>query len=68
MALVGFSLSNAVAYRLIESSALKPFLGKGVFMPGVFSWQVFVPLFLLFFLTWMFVAIWNEKTEKFVLF
>ena len=43
-------------------------LGKGVFIPDTLTWYVTVPSFLVFFIFWAFVAIWNEKSEKFVIF
>jgi hypothetical protein len=34
----------------------------------VFTWELTVPLFILFFVLWAFVAIWNEESETFVIF
>ncbi len=66
--LVAFSLTNPLALNLIKTSGLDDTLGKGVFMPGVFTWHLGLPLFMGFLLFWALVAIWNEKTEKFVIF
>jgi uncharacterized membrane protein YedE/YeeE len=68
MTLIGFSLANALTNKGLAAYDLSSKLGKGVFMPDVFSWEMTIPLFILFFLIWVFVAIWNEETEKFVIF
>lgn len=68
LALIGFSLANPLTAKAIESFQLTKILGKGVFMPDVFSWPLTIPLFILFFVAWAFVAIWNEESEKFVIF
>jgi uncharacterized membrane protein YedE/YeeE len=68
LALIGFSLSNSAAANAIAALKLSDKLGKGVFMPDVFTWQIAVPLFIIFFSLWAFIAIWNEKSEKFVIF
>ncbi len=68
MTLIGFALANALTRKFIVAFELKDALGKGIFMPDIFSWQFTIPLFVLFFVSWIFLAIWNEKTEKFVIF
>lgn len=68
MTLVGFSLSNSLAAKAIASFNLADKLGKGVFMPDVFTWEITIPLFIIFFVLWAFIAIWNEESEKFVIF
>ena len=68
MTLIGFSLTNALTHKVLEAFELKDKLGHGIFMPDIFSWQLVIPLFLIFFICWVFVAIWNEETEKFVIF
>jgi len=68
MTLVGFSLANALTQKFIAAYNISEKLGKGVFMPDVFSWAMTIPLFIVFFLVWVFLAIWNEETEKFVIF
>jgi uncharacterized protein len=68
MTLIGFSLANALTNNFLAAHELKDKLGKGIFMPDIFTWQLTIPLFLLFFISWVLLAIWNEKTEKFVIF
>lgn len=68
MTLLGFALSNSLVAKAINASGISDKLGKGVFMPDVFSWELVIPLFVLFFVLWAFVAIWNEETETFVIF
>ena len=43
-------------------------MGEGLFIPDTLTWYVTVPAFIVFFVFWAFVAIWNEKSEKFVIF
>ncbi len=66
--LVAFALANSSAARLLTVLNLDEKLGKGVSLISVFSWSVALPLFFIFLLAWVFIAIWNEKTEKFVIF
>ena len=66
--LMGFSLANSFANTFLTLYEIKDKLGKGVFMPDVFSWQLTIPVFVLFFMAWAFWAIWNEETEMFVIF
>jgi uncharacterized protein len=68
MTLIGFALSNSLAAKGLAALNLSDKLGKGVFMPDVFTWQVTIPLFIIFFMLWAFIAIWNEESEKFVIF
>ena len=68
MTMIGFALSNALAAKAITALNLSDRLGKGVFMPDVFTWQATIPLFIIFFVMWAFIAIWNEDSEKFVIF
>ncbi len=68
VALVGFSLTNPMVLNIIKMTGIEAKLGSGIFMPKVFTWYFGLPLFLIFLLFWTFVAIWNEKTEKFVIF
>lgn len=68
MTMIGFALSNALATKAITALKLSDRLGKGIFMPEVFTWEVTIPLFVVFFVMWAFIAIWNEESEKFVIF
>jgi hypothetical protein len=66
--LVTFALANSLVSKLLLSSGLGEKLGKDIFLPDILTWQITVPLTLLFFLAWVLVAMWNEETEKFVVF
>lgn len=68
VALVGFSLTNPMVLNIIKKTGFEAKLGSGIYMPEVFTWYLGLPLFLIILLFWTFVAIWNEKTEKFVIF
>jgi len=68
MTLIGFALSNALTSKAIAALKLSDKLGKGIFMPEVFTWGMTIPLFIIFFVMWAFIAIWNEESEKFVIF
>ena len=68
MALVSFALTNAAAMRFIEAYDIRHYLGKGLYLPGVFSWQLGLPFFMAILLLWTLMAAWNEKTEKLVIF
>jgi len=68
LTLIGFALSNALAAKAIAALKLSDRLGKGIFMPEVFTWQITIPLFIIFFVMWAFIAIWNEESERFVIF
>ena len=68
LTLVGFALTNPMVARLLTTTGIEDKLGTGIFLPAVFSWYIGLPLFLTFLLLWALVAIWNEKTEKFVIF
>ena len=54
--------------RFIENYDIRHYLGKGLYLPGVFSWQLGIPLFMAILLLWTLMAAWNEKTEKLVIF
>lgn len=66
--LIGFSLTNSMLLNILKKTGLGEKLGSGVYLPNVFTWYFALPLFLIFLLFWALVAIWNEKTEKFVIF
>jgi uncharacterized protein len=34
----------------------------------VFSWELTLPLYGIFFLLWVLIAAWNEKSDKLVIF
>jgi len=66
--LVTFFLSNSMTGKLLQVSGLNKWLGKDIFLPKYLSWQLTIPLMLAFFIFWMLLAMWNEETEKFVVF
>jgi uncharacterized protein len=66
--LVAFALANSSAARLLTVLKLDEKLGKGISLISVFSWPIALPVFFMILLTWVFIAVWNEKTEKFVIF
>jgi uncharacterized membrane protein YedE/YeeE len=66
--LIAFATANSSLSMILKQMDLYKNLGKGVFIPDALTWYVTIPLFLAFFVFWAFVAIWNEKSEKFVVF
>ena len=68
MTMIGFALSNALTSKAIAALKLADKLGKGVFMPDIFTWGMTIPAFIIFFVMWAFIAIWNEESEQFVIF
>ncbi len=68
IAVLCFCITNPVVYILIRRLDLVEMLGKGVYVPDVFTWYLTIPMYVLFFLLIVYIAIWNEKSEKFVIF
>jgi uncharacterized membrane protein YedE/YeeE len=68
VALVGFALSQSLVYMFLRRADLLDKLGRAIFMPDLFSWQLTMPILAIILIFWAFVAIWNEKAEKFVIF
>ncbi len=66
--LVPFCLSMSFFYPLLQNAGWFDKLGSAVYLPAVFSWQWTLPLYGIFFLLWVLIAAWNEKSEKFVIF
>jgi hypothetical protein len=66
--MVAFALTNSLLAGWIERNELSGALGEGVFIPDSLTWSITIPSFLIFFVFWAFVAIWNEKSETFVMF
>ena len=66
--LLAFALSNSLLATVLKRNDLYDKMGQGMFIPDTLTWYVTVPAFLVFFIFWAFVAIWNEKSEKFVVF
>lgn len=68
VAFFAFAVTNSGLAMTLKRFDLYDKMGEGLFIPDVLSWYITVPLFLLFFVFWAFVAIWNEKSERFVIF
>ncbi|TVQ95318.1 MAG: hypothetical protein EA399_18285 [Desulfovibrionales bacterium] len=68
IAVVSFALFNSLGFAALERFGIREKLGSGVFMPDVFGWPFALMLYGLVALGWALWAIWNEKTEKFVIF
>jgi len=66
--LLAFAATNSALAAVLKHADIYDKMGKGLFIPDTLTWYVTVPSFLLFFTFWAFVAIWNEKSEKFVVF
>ncbi len=66
--LVSFALSDAFTDRVFRFLGISEWLGKDIFLPDILSWPLTMPLITAFFLLWVVAAVWNEKTEKFVVF
>jgi len=68
IAVASFSLSNSLGFAFLERIEIRDWLGSGVFMPEVFGWPVALAVFVIIPVAWALWAIWNEKSEKFVIF
>jgi uncharacterized membrane protein YedE/YeeE len=67
-AVISFCIVNPLVVEAVKYSGIEHLLGKGLFVPKVLTWHVTLPLYALFFLLVSQLAVWNEKTEKFVIF
>jgi uncharacterized membrane protein YedE/YeeE len=68
VSVISFALSFSFFYPLLNNLGWLEKLGQAVYLPAVLTWEVTLPLYVLFFLLWIMIAIWNEKTQKFVIF
>ena len=68
LVMIMFALTNSGVNNLLAAYKIDEMLGKGVLMPAVFTWPLTLPIFILILVLWVFWAIWNEKSEKFVIF
>ena len=66
--LMMFALSNSLTSTFLHTSGIGDKLGHAIFLPDVLTWQWTMPLIFIFLIVWVLVAMWNEKTEKFVIF
>jgi uncharacterized membrane protein YedE/YeeE len=68
VSMIFFALSFSFFYPLLNGYGWLEKLGQAVYLPAVLTWEVTLPLYVLFFFLWIMIAIWNEKTQKFVIF
>lgn len=68
VALVAFTLANSLTGQILEATGLNKSLGHDIFLPDVLTWQLTIPLILIFLTAWVLLTMWNEETEKFVIF
>jgi uncharacterized membrane protein YedE/YeeE len=68
VALVAFAVSNFLTYIFLIQTDLLTKLGKGIFIPDVFTWQLTLPILAGILILWYLVTAWNEKTDRFVVF
>ncbi|MBW1798396.1 MAG: hypothetical protein JRJ21_08340, partial [Deltaproteobacteria bacterium] len=61
-------LTQSLVVSFLKKSGLLDKLGTAIFMPDVFTYQLTLPILGGILIIWALVAIWNEKTEKFVIF
>jgi uncharacterized membrane protein YedE/YeeE len=66
--LIAFAATNSLLARILKNFDLYDRMGEGLFIPDTLTWYVTVPTFIVFFVFWAFIAIWNEKSEKLVIF
>jgi len=66
--MASFALTNSLTAEFLQISGINEKLGHDILLPNILTWQITVPLVLTFFLTWVLVAMWNEETEKLVVF
>ena len=67
LAIVGFITVNPPVKYALSSPAIRLFLGKGVYIPDVLTWTWTPVFYLAFFIAWYLLAVYNAKTEKFVI-
>jgi uncharacterized membrane protein YedE/YeeE len=67
VALVSFGIAQSLVYTVLKKTGLLDKLGKAIFMPDAFTWQLTMPILGAILILWVLIANWNEKTEKFVI-
>lgn len=67
MAILGFITVDPVVEYAVKSTALGPLLGKGIYIPNFLSWTWTLIFYVAFFIGWYLLAVYNAKTEKFVI-
>ncbi len=68
LALAGFFLTNSPVSKFIDQSGLSEYLGQGIFIPNILTWQGGLILFILVLFGLFLLLRWNEETENFVAF
>ncbi len=66
--LIAFAISDSLAGIILNATGLNKYLGHDIFIPDVLTWYLTIPLIIIFLLAWVLLAMWNEETEKFVIF
>jgi len=67
MAIVGFITVYPWFKYEVQTTALGPFLGKGIYVVDILTWTWTPVFYIAFFLVWYLLAVYNSKTEKFVI-
>ena len=67
LAIVGFCTVYPYFKNAVKTTALGSFLGKGIYVVDVLTWAWTPVFYLAFFLAWYLLAVYNSKTEKFVI-
>jgi hypothetical protein len=67
LAIVGFITVNPAVKYVVDTTALGELMGKGIYIPNVLTWTWTPVFYIAFFLIWYLLAVYNSKTEKFVI-
>ena len=67
LAILGFITVYPWFKYKVQSTALGPFLGKGIYVVDILTWTWTPVFYVAFFLVWYLLAVYNAKTEKFVI-
>lgn len=67
VAAISFCLTNPIVSMAVKKYQLLSWFGSGVFLPETIGWGFSLPLVFMFFGLWVLIAVWNERTDKFVI-
>lgn len=67
-AAISFCLVNPLVAMVLKKYQLLSRFGHGVFLPETIGWGFSLPLVSMFFMMWVLIAVWNERTDKFVIY
>lgn len=67
LAIVGFITVYPAFKYAVANTAMGPFLGKGINVVDIFTWTWTIVFYIAFFIAWYLLAVYNAKTEKFVI-